>query len=43
MEAVMKTIRAFVERRPILTYCALTFAISWGGVLMVVPAWRAFF
>jgi uncharacterized protein len=40
MEAVTKTIRAFVERRPILTYCALTFAISWGGVLMVVGPGR---
>jgi len=30
------TILAFVERHPVLTYCALTFAISWGGFLLVV-------
>ena len=32
----MKTIRAFVERHPVLTYYALTFAISWGGLLLVI-------
>lgn len=32
----MKTIRAFVERHPLLTYFALTFAISWGGILIVL-------
>jgi membrane protease YdiL (CAAX protease family) len=32
----MKTIKAFVKRHPLLSYFALTFAISWGGVLMVV-------
>jgi membrane protease YdiL (CAAX protease family) len=31
----MKTIRAFVERHPLLTYFALTFVISWSGVLIV--------
>ena len=33
---IMTTIRAFIERHPVLTYFALTFAISWGGFLMVV-------
>jgi uncharacterized protein len=32
----MKTIKAFVESHPLLSYFALVFAISWGGVLIVV-------
>jgi hypothetical protein len=32
----MKSIRAFVERHPVLSYYALTFAISWGGILILV-------
>jgi uncharacterized protein len=32
----MSTITAFIARRPILTYYALVFAISWGGVLILV-------
>jgi membrane protease YdiL (CAAX protease family) len=32
----MTTIRAFIKRHPVLTYFALTFAISWGGILMVI-------
>jgi membrane protease YdiL (CAAX protease family) len=32
----MKTIKAFIKGHPVLTYYALTFAISWGCVLMVV-------
>ena len=32
----MKTIKAFIERHPLLTYFALTFAISWAGILLVV-------
>jgi membrane protease YdiL (CAAX protease family) len=32
----MKTIKALVERHPVLNYFALTFAISWGGILIVV-------
>jgi membrane protease YdiL (CAAX protease family) len=32
----MMTIKAFIERRPLPTYFALTFAISWGGVLLVI-------
>jgi len=32
----MKTIKAFVERHPMLTYFALTFAISSGGLLIAV-------
>jgi membrane protease YdiL (CAAX protease family) len=31
----MKTIMAFIKRRPVLTYFALTFVISWGGLLIV--------
>jgi membrane protease YdiL (CAAX protease family) len=32
----MTTLRAFVTRHAVLTYFALTFAISWGGVLLVI-------
>jgi membrane protease YdiL (CAAX protease family) len=32
----MKTIKALVESHPVLNYFALTFAISWGGILIVV-------
>jgi len=32
----MTTNIAFIKRHPLLTYYALTFAISWGGVLIVV-------
>ena len=32
----MTIIRAFIERRPLLSYFALTFAISWGGFVLVV-------
>src|SRR5215204_5764999 len=32
----MATIKAFVKGHPLLTYFALVFAISWGGVLIVV-------
>jgi membrane protease YdiL (CAAX protease family) len=32
----MTTIRAFIRNHPLLSYFALTFAISWGGVLIVV-------
>jgi len=32
----MTTIKAFIKRHPLLTYFALVFAISWGGVLIVV-------
>jgi uncharacterized protein len=35
-EAIMKTIRAFIKRHPVLSYYALVFAISWGGILLVV-------
>jgi membrane protease YdiL (CAAX protease family) len=32
----MRTITAFIKRHTVLTYYALVFAISWGGVLIVV-------
>lgn len=32
----MSIIGTFIERHPVLSYFALTYAISWGGVLMVV-------
>src|SRR5215204_4369515 len=34
----MKTIKTFVKSHPVLTYFALTFAISWGGMLLVMVA-----
>jgi CAAX protease family protein len=35
-EDVTKTIKAIIERRPLPTYFALTFALSWGGILLVI-------
>src|SRR5215211_7472850 len=35
-EAIIKTIRAFIKRHSVLSYYALVFAISWGGILLVV-------
>ena len=32
----MKTITAFIMRHPVLSFYALAFAISWGGILIVV-------
>jgi uncharacterized protein len=32
----MKTFRVFIKGHPILAYYALVFAISWGGILLVV-------
>jgi uncharacterized protein len=32
----MKFIKVFIKRHPLLSYFALVFAISWGGVLIVV-------
>jgi membrane protease YdiL (CAAX protease family) len=29
------TVKAFIQRHPALSYFALTFAISWGGILMI--------
>ncbi len=35
-EGIMTTIKAFITRHPVPTYFALTFAISWGGFLLVI-------
>lgn len=32
----MTTIKAFIKRHPVLTYYTLTFAISWGGFILLV-------
>src|SRR5829696_7083158 len=32
----MTTIRAFIKRHPLLSFYALAFAITWGGLIMVV-------
>jgi membrane protease YdiL (CAAX protease family) len=32
----MTGIRSFIQRHPVLTYYALVFAISWGGILSIV-------
>jgi len=32
----MTSIKTFIVRRPVLAYYALTFAISWGGLLLVI-------
>jgi hypothetical protein len=32
----MKTIKAFIKSHPVLSFYALAFAISWGGILLVV-------
>ena len=32
----MSTIMSFIKRYPVVTYFALTFAISWGGILLVI-------
>jgi uncharacterized protein len=34
----MKTIKAFIKSHPVLSYFALTFAISWGGMLLLILA-----
>lgn len=33
---IVRPIKAFIEKHPVLTYYALVFAISWGGILMLV-------
>lgn len=32
----MSAIKAFIRNHPVLTYFTLTFAISWGGILLVI-------
>jgi uncharacterized protein len=32
----LKTVKALIKRHPLLSYFALTFAISWGGMLLVI-------
>jgi hypothetical protein len=34
----MKTIKAFIKSHPLLSYFALTFGISWGGMLLIIGA-----
>jgi CAAX protease family protein len=34
-ENIMTTIHTFIKRHPALTYFALTFTISWGGIVIV--------
>jgi membrane protease YdiL (CAAX protease family) len=34
----MTTIKAFIKRHPLLSFFALTFAISWGGMLLIIGA-----
>lgn len=33
---IAMTIKAFIKKQPVLTYYALTFAISWGAILILV-------
>lgn len=35
-EDIVTPIKAFIEKHPVLTYYALVFATSWGGILMLV-------
>jgi uncharacterized protein len=32
----MKTIKAFIKSHPLISYFALAFAISWGGMLLII-------
>ena len=32
----MRTIKAFIKKHPVVAYYALVFAISWGGILLIV-------
>ena len=36
MRHLTKTIKAFIKSHPLLTFFALTFAISWSGMLLVI-------
>jgi membrane protease YdiL (CAAX protease family) len=35
-EDIVRPIKAFIEKHPVVTYYALVFAISWGGILILV-------
>ena len=37
----MQTVMAFIKRHPVLTFYALPFALSWGGILIVDSGPRA--
>jgi len=35
-ENIVRTIPAFIKKHPVLTYYTLVFAMSWGGILLIV-------
>jgi uncharacterized protein len=35
-EDIVRSIKAFIGKHPVLTYYALVFAISWGGILLLI-------
>jgi uncharacterized protein len=35
-EDIVSSLKAFINKHPVLTYYALVFAMSWGGILLIV-------